>query len=122
MAFRAAERARAAGFDPTPELFVLGTYDLPFAVDAALKRRDVVAAVAVGVIVTGETGHDELIAHATAKTLQELAMLHGKPVGLAVTGPKQTWEQAKSRVDRAEAAVDAVVAMLDAAATAARKR
>jgi 6,7-dimethyl-8-ribityllumazine synthase len=109
---RAIKAVRHYGFEAEPVLSVAGSYDLPFAVDRALARRDVAAAVAVGCIVTGETKHDEVIAHAAAKTLHEVALTRGKPVGLGITGPGQTYAQAQARVDRAEAAVDAVVKLL----------
>ena len=118
---RAVARAKELGYTPEPVLRVLGSYDLPFAVDAALARRDVVAAVAIGAIVTGDTGHDELIAHAAAKAIQDIMLRTGKPVGLAVTGPKQTYAQAEARLDRAEAGVEAAHKMLEAAANVRRR-
>lgn len=119
---RAIVRATELGYAPEPVLRVLGSYDLPFAVGAALARKDVVAAVAIGAIVTGDTGHDELIAHAAAHAIQDLMLRTGKPVGLAVTGPKQTYAQAEARVDRAEAGVEAAHKMLQAAASAKVRR
>ena len=109
---RAAGAIREAGFEPAPIVAVSGTYDLPFAVDQALQERGVVAAVAIGVIITGETRHDELIAHAAAKSLLDISIARQKPVGLGVTGPGQTRAMAEARVDRAEAAVEAVLKLL----------
>jgi 6,7-dimethyl-8-ribityllumazine synthase len=109
---RAVRAIEAAGYRAGPVVAVAGAYDLPFAVDRALARRDVVAAVALGCIITGETKHDELIAHASAKALLDVSLARGKPVGLGVTGPGQSYEQAKVRVDRAEAAVEAVLKLL----------
>ena len=109
---RAARAIRDAGFEAAPIVPVSGTYDLPFAVDQALRQRGVVAAVAIGCVITGETKHDELIAHACAKSLLDVSLARGKPVGLGVTGPGQTRAQAEARVDRAEAAVEAVLKLL----------
>lgn len=109
---RAARAILAAGYEAAPIVSVSGAYDLPFVVDRALGDRRVVAAVAIGCIITGETKHDELIAHASAKALLDVSLAHKKPVGLGVTGPGQTAAQAKARVDRAEAAVEAVLKML----------
>ncbi|HWH08745.1 MAG TPA: 6,7-dimethyl-8-ribityllumazine synthase [Candidatus Thermoplasmatota archaeon] len=111
---RAVAAIEAAGYRAEPVLAVSGAYDLPFAIDRALARRDVVGAVAIGCIITGETRHDDLIAHASAKALLDVSIARGKPVGLGVTGPGQTYEQAKDRVDRAEAAVEAVLKLLAA--------
>lgn len=110
---RAIRAVEAAGYRADPILAVAGVYDLPFAVNVALGRRDVVAAVAIGCIITGETKHDELIAHASAKSLLDISIARRRPVGLGVTGPGQTDEQALARVDRADAAVAAVVKLLE---------
>ncbi|HWG90004.1 MAG TPA: 6,7-dimethyl-8-ribityllumazine synthase [Candidatus Thermoplasmatota archaeon] len=105
---RAVLRAEELGYALGPTLHVAGTYDTPFAANELLRQKDVAAVVVIAVIITGETKHDELIAHATAKTLQELSLQYRKPVGLGITGPGQTYEQAEARIDRADAAVDAV--------------
>jgi 6,7-dimethyl-8-ribityllumazine synthase len=109
---RAVRAIEAAGYAAGPVVAVSGTYDVPFAVDQALRARGVVAAVAIGVIITGETKHDELIAHAAAKSLLDVGLAHRKPVGLGITGPGQTRAMAVARLDRAEAAVDAVLRLL----------
>jgi 6,7-dimethyl-8-ribityllumazine synthase len=109
---RAIRAIEAAGFEAAPIIAVSGTYDLPFATDRALSTREVVAAIAIGVIITGETRHDELIAHATAKSLLDISLARQKPVGLGVTGPGQTRAMAEARVDRADAAVEAVLRLL----------
>lgn len=111
---RAVRAIEAAGYRADPILMVSGTYDLPFAVDRALSKSGVVGAVAIGVVVTGETKHDELITHAAAKSILDISIARGKPVGLGVTGPGQTYAQAQARVDRADAAVEAVLRLLGA--------
>ncbi len=88
---------------------VPGCWEIPLAVRTALLRRDVEAAVAIGAIVRGETKHDELIAEAVADALMHLQVTTGKPVGLGITGPAMTWEQAEARVESAARAVDAAV-------------
>ncbi|MHB8603940.1 MAG: 6,7-dimethyl-8-ribityllumazine synthase [Thermoplasmatota archaeon] len=109
---RALACAKELGYDAEPVWKVAGSYDLPFAVDRALARPDVAGAVAIGCIITGETKHDDTIAAAAAKALLDVSIARGKPVGLGITGPGQTFAQAKDRVDRAEAAVEAVHALL----------
>ncbi len=110
----ARQHARSVGARIVAEADVAGSYDLPLVVRHLLRRRDVDAAVALGAIVTGETGHDEAIAHALFHALAQVALETGKPVGLGVTGPRQTFAQAEARIDRAGAAVDAVVSQLAA--------
>ena len=109
---RLAERTiRAGGHEVADVVRVPGTFDLPLPVDRLLARADVDAAVALGAIITGETKHDEVIAHATARSLQDVSVRRGKPVGLGITGPGMTHSQARARVDAAARAVEAVVAL-----------
>jgi len=101
-------RAKALGAE-VEVVRVPGTWEIPLAIRAVLARRDVDAAVAIGAVVTGETKHDELIAGAVARELMHLQRETGKPVGLGITGPGMTWEQAEARVKNAGRAVDAAV-------------
>jgi 6,7-dimethyl-8-ribityllumazine synthase len=112
----ARKRAQSLGVEIVAEAEVTGSYDLPFVVRELLRRKDVDAAVALGAIIEGETQHDEAIAHASFYALTQVALDEEKPVGLGVTGPGQTIQQAKARIDRAGAAVDAVVGQLEAVA------
>ena len=109
MAELARKRAAALGARVVLELHVAGAYDLPLSVQEALRRRDVDAAVAIGCIVEGETGHDVAITHAALNQLAAVACAARKPVGLAVTGPRMSLEQARARIEAGAHAVDAVV-------------
>lgn len=93
---------------------VPGAWEIPVAVRRQLGRREVDAAVALAAIVKGETLHDELIAHAVARALQDVQLETGKPVGLGITGPGMTWAQAEARVGNAARAVEAAVRMAKA--------
>jgi len=110
----ARRRALELGARIVAEAEVLGSYDIPFVMKRLLERKDVDAGVAIGAIVKGGTLHDEHIAHAAFYALTQVALEADKPIGLGVTGPGQTIDQARARVDRAGAAVDAVVAQLEA--------
>lgn len=102
-------KAKELGANVVEVLRVPGAWEIPLAVKRALARRDVDAVVAIGAIVRGETHHDALIAAAVADALMDLQLATGKPVGLGITGPGMTWEQAEARVDNAARAVAAVV-------------
>lgn len=97
---------------------VPGVYDLPLLTQTLLARDDVDCAVVLGVVVTGETKHDELITHATAHTLQRVSLETGKPIGLGISGPGMTWTQAEARVANGAHAVEAAVAQWQALRTA----
>lgn len=110
----AVRRCTEVGAVVGPVLRVAGCFDVPLAAKRLLERDDVDAVVAVGAVVKGETGHDELIANACAAALAALAIESDKPVGLGITGPGMTLEQAKARVEAGASAVDAVVRLAGA--------
>lgn len=111
MVARAQDRAKEVGAVIVDVVRVPGTYELPLAVQHVLARDDVDGAVALGAVIRGETDHDDLIARAAASALLEVALRTNKPVGLGITGPGMTYDQALARIDSASRAVDAALAM-----------
>ena len=77
---------------------VLGSYDMPVIVDTLLKKKDVDGIVTLGAIITGQTKHDEVISHATAKILAELSVKYQKPVSLGIIGPAMQEKHAHARI------------------------
>ena len=75
-------------------------------------REDVDAVVVIGTVIKGDTGHDEVVAHAAARAAADLALQFDKPVALGMTGPGMTREQAFDRIDNARNAVEAAVRMV----------
>lgn len=93
---------------------VPGAYEIPFAAKKMLSRKDINAVVALGAIIKGDTDHDIVIGHATAKSLQELSLEFDKHVSLGIIGPNATWEHAEKRAEEySRRAVDACIKMLN---------
>lgn len=89
---------------------VPGIYDMPLIIDELLSKSDIDAVVTLGAVIKGQTKHDEVIAHATAKTLQELSLKHKKAVSLGISGPGMQERQAYARIRPvAERAVEAAI-------------
>jgi len=105
---RALRHAQSLTLDVTHVAHVFGVYDMPPVVKRLLQRTDVDAVVMLGAVIKGETQHDEVISHAVANAGIGLALEFEKPVGLGITGPGMTDEQAAARIDNAKNAVDAV--------------
>lgn len=106
----AKEKAEQMKLDIVHISHVLGAYDMPIIVDALLSRNDIDAVVTLGAIIKGQTKHDEVIAHSTAKSLTNLSLKHQKPVSLGITGPGMQERHAFARIRPvAERAVEAVV-------------
>ncbi|MBM3903796.1 MAG: 6,7-dimethyl-8-ribityllumazine synthase [Thaumarchaeota archaeon] len=88
---------------------VPGAYDMPIIVDALLSKKDVDGVVTLGTIIKGQTKHDEVISHSTAKSLTELSLRHKKPVSLGISGPGMQERHAYARIRPvSERAVEAV--------------
>jgi len=89
---------------------VPGVFDMPIIVDALLKKKDVEGVVTLGAIIKGQTKHDEVISHSTAKSLTDLSIKYQKPVSLGISGPGMQERHAYARIRPvAERAVEAVV-------------
>ena len=93
---------------------VPGAYDMPIIVDSLLNKNDVDAVVTLGAIIKGQTKHDEVISHATARALTDLSIKYRKPVSLGISGPGMQERHAYARIRPvAERAVEAVVKISD---------
>jgi 6,7-dimethyl-8-ribityllumazine synthase len=87
---------------------VPGVFDMPLIIDILLQRKDVDAVVTLGAVIKGQTKHDELISHVTAKSIADLSIKHQKPITLGITGPGMSDRQAHQRIRPvAERAIEA---------------
>ncbi len=106
---RAKEHAAFLGAEIKVVLKVPGVFDMGLAVKKLLQKKDIDGVITLGAVIEGETEHDDVvISHATRK-ISDLAIDYDKPVGLGITGPGMTRLQAEERIERAKAAVEAVV-------------
>jgi len=111
MVEKAVARAKERGVRVASLVRVPGTFEIPLRIQRLLERPDVDAAVAIGAVIKGETLHDEALMAAVPKALLDIGLRSGKPVGLGITGPGMTDEQALARVDKGAEAVDVALAM-----------
>ena len=63
---------------------VPGAWELPLAVQAALGHRGTIGAIAIGVVIRGETSHDQHINRAVSLELMRLGSAHLKPIALGL--------------------------------------
>ena len=104
------EKAKKLKLKITYTCKVPGAYDMPIIVDALLQKKNVDGVVTLGAIVKGQTKHDEVIAHSTAKALTQLSLKYEKPVSLGISGPGMQERHAYARIRPvAERAVEAIV-------------
>ena len=99
MSNEAAKEAGKLGAEVAVVLQVPGAYEIPFATAKLLQRKDIDAVATVGAVIKGETKHDEAIMGAICTELLRLSLQYGKPVGLGISGPGETEEQARKRAE-----------------------
>ena len=105
----AKEKAKELKITITYSCSVPGAYDMPIIVDSLLSKKDVDGVVTLGAIIKGQTKHDEVISHSTAKSLTELSLKYKKPVSLGISGPGMQERHAYARIRPvSERAVEAV--------------
>lgn len=106
---RAKEHAQFLGAEITKIVKVPGVFDMGLPIKKLLERKDVDGVVALGAVIEGETEHDEIVIQHATRKISDLAVQYNKPVGLGISGPGMTRLQAQDRIDRAKAAVEAIV-------------
>jgi len=107
----AREHARFLGVEVARVHIVPGVFELPMAAKHALSQPDIDGVAALGAVIEGETRHDEVVIQHAARKIMDLGLETGKPVGLGITGPGMSRLQAEARIERARAAVEAIVKM-----------
>ena len=105
----AVEAAADADAEVVETVRVPGAYDAPLAADRLARREDVDSVAVVGAIVTGNTDHDQVIAHATAQKLTDVSLDRDTPVAFGVSGPGMSGAEARERVEKGTEAVDSAV-------------
>ncbi len=109
-----AERAaEQRGADIVRRVTVPGSYDTPLAADRLARAEEIDAVVVLGVIITGETDHDQVIARAAATGLTEVSLERDTPVTLGIIGPGMTASQAEARTQYGGRAVDSAIEMIE---------
>jgi len=109
---RAKDEIEFLGATLGPVVKTPGVFDMPLAVQALYRRKDVDAVVALGAVIEGETDHDEVVMNQASRKLTDLSVEHGKPLGLGISGPGETRLQAQDRIENAGNAVRAAVKMV----------
>jgi 6,7-dimethyl-8-ribityllumazine synthase len=114
----AEETLQQAGYgsDRLCILRVPGAWELPLAAKVLLDRPQIVAVLALGAVIRGETTHDQYINRSVSQALMQLMLDTGKPVGFGLL-TCNTLEQAIHRAggnvgNKGCETAEAVIAML----------
>jgi|TARA_B100000902_G_scaffold387976_1_gene432878 6,7-dimethyl-8-ribityllumazine synthase len=98
----------------TEVVWVPGSMEAPLALDRALQREDIEGAIVLGIIEKGQTDHGLVMGQSVTKSIIDLQIKFGKPIGLGIIGPGAEPEHIEPRLEpHARAAVGAVCAMIE---------
>ena len=106
---QAKEHANFLGAEITDIVKVPGVFDMGLPIKKLLEKKNIDCVVALGAVIEGETEHDDVVIQHASRKIADLSIEYSKPVGLGITGPGMTRLQAEERIERAKAAVEAVV-------------
>lgn len=114
----ALETLASAGYDSaaTPVIRVPGAWELPLVVRQSIRHDKVIAAIALGCVIKGETTHDEHINRAVSLALMQMGVESGLPIAFGLL-TCNTLEQAINRSggavgNKGNEAADAVLELL----------
>jgi 6,7-dimethyl-8-ribityllumazine synthase len=95
------------------EVSVPGVLDMPLITKQLLQKDDIDGIIVVGVVIKGDSDHDQIVANHAVSKLMDLEMQYGKPIGFGIIGPGISKEKAKDRADSyAVHAAETVVAQI----------
>jgi len=106
---RAKEHAEFLNAEIKEIIKVPGVFDMGLPIKKLLEKKNIDCVVALGAVIEGETEHDDVVIQHASRKIADLSIEYSKPVGLGITGPGMTRLQAEERIERAKAAVEAVV-------------
>ena len=92
---------------------VPGAYDSPLAADRLARREGIDAVVVLGVIISGDTDHDQVIGHAAAQGLTDVSLDRDTPVTLGIIGPGMSQDEAAARTHKGREAVESAIDIVD---------
>ena len=72
----------------TDVVWVPGAMEVPLAIDRLLANDEINGVACLGIIEKAKTQHGLAMGQAVIKTIIELQLVHEKPVGLGIIGPR----------------------------------
>ncbi len=107
------EHADFLGANVVKTIRVPGVFDMPIAVKKLLKQEEIDGVATLGAVLEGDTDHDQVVAHTSAKKLSDLAVEFEKPVSLGFTGPKVSRLGGMERIEGyARQSIESVVKLI----------
>ena len=94
-------------------IWVPGAMEVPLALSRLIEKGGIVGTVCLGIIEKGSTQHGLAMGQAVIKSIIELQLSSGLPIGLGIIGPGAEPQHIEPRLEpHARAAVSAISSML----------
>lgn len=109
----ARKQCEIEGFEISEVVWVPGAMEVPLALSRLIENGGIVGAACLGIIEKGSTQHGLAMGQAVIKSIIELQLSSGVPIGLGIIGPGAEPEHIEPRLEpHARAAVSAISSML----------
>jgi len=92
---------------------VPGVYDAPLAADRLARRSAIEAVAVLGAVITGDTDHDQVVAHSAAEKLSDVSLNRDTPVTFGVSGPDMSADEARERVEYCADTINSAMEMVE---------
>ena len=95
-------------------VWVPGSFEIPYACQAMVRKRRYRALIALGAVIRGETPHFEYVASASSSGIMQVALETGVPIAFGVVttlSTRQALARAGKRVNRGREAAEGALRM-----------
>ena len=107
------DQASKEALNVTEVVWVPGAMEVPLALSRLIENGGIVGAACLGIIEKGSTKHGLAMGQAVIKSIIELQLSSGLPIGLGIIGPGAEPKHIEPRIEpHARAAISAISSML----------
>jgi len=85
----------------------------PLAADRLARNSAIDAVVVLGIVMTGDTDHDQVVAHSAAQKCSDVSLNRDTLVTFGVSGPNTSAAEARERVEYCADAVDSAIEIVE---------
>lgn len=110
---QAIEKSSQLNAEIARTLSVRGVYDSPLAADRLARRKDIDAVAVLGAVITGDTDHDQVVAHTAARKLSDVSLRRDTPVTFGIIGPDMSSAEAYERIEYGVEAIPIAVEIVE---------
>lgn len=118
MEAKAREYASDRGAEIVDTVYVPGIYDTPLAADRLARQANIEAVTVLGMVITGNTDHDQVVVRTAAQRLADVSLSRDTPVTFGVPGPDMSAAEARERVEYGANAVNVALDLIQELPTA----